>query len=51
MEPITLCERIKEVSEMDKDERKAYGEKAKDFVLTKKNNVAQMKMVLDFISK
>ncbi len=47
----TLCEKIKEVASMSKEQRAAYGEKAKDFILTKKNNVAQMRSVLDFISE
>jgi glycosyltransferase involved in cell wall biosynthesis len=47
----TLREKIKDVAKMSAEERASYGEKARDYVLTRKNNVAQMKTVLDFISR
>ena len=47
----TLCKKIRDVAKMSAEERASYGEKARDYVLKRKNNVAQMKAVLDFISE
>ncbi len=49
IEPKTLSERIRSVAAMTKEERCRFGAEARDFVLAQKNNVAQMKRVLDFI--
>jgi len=47
--PETIADRIKYVAEMNPQSRHSFGCNAKSFVLNKKNNVVQMKNVLDFI--
>ncbi len=49
IDPHTLSEKIKEIALMDKASRDALGEKSRSYVLENKNNVAQMKKVLEFI--
>ena len=47
--PDTLCEKIKYVCEMDNKSKEELGKRSQDFVLAKKNNIVQMKNVLDFV--
>ncbi len=45
----TIAEKIRFIGDMTAEERCTFGTAARDFVLENKNNVAQMKRVLDFI--
>ena len=47
----SLARRITEVCEMDSDERVTVGKKAKEFVLTEKNQICQTRKILDLIHK
>lgn len=47
--PDTLCEKIKYVAEMDEKDRNNLGALSCNFVLQEKNNIVQMKKVLEFI--
>jgi len=47
--PETLSAKITEIGNMDKSAREDMGERSRRFVLENKNNVAQMKGVLEFI--
>lgn len=49
IKPDTIAEKIRFVADMTPEERGAFGTAARDFVLDKKNNVAQMKRVLEFL--
>lgn len=47
--PETLAKVLQEICELSCDERREIGEKARKFVLSEKNRVAQTKRILDFI--
>lgn len=47
--PETLKEKITSIADMDKASREDLGARSRKFVLENKNNVAQMKKVLEFI--
>ena len=47
--PETLKEKITSIADMDKANREDLGARSRKFVLENKNNVAQMKKVLEFI--
>lgn len=47
--PETLKEKITSIADMDKASREDLGARSREFVLENKNNVAQMKKVLEFI--
>ena len=47
--PETLKEKITSIADMDKASREDLGTRSREFVLENKNNVAQMKKVLEFI--
>jgi glycosyltransferase involved in cell wall biosynthesis len=49
IDPDTLADKIAEIASMDRAERDALGERSRSYVLENKNNVAQMKKVLEFI--
>ena len=49
IDPDTLAGKITEIATMDRSERSALGEKSRSYILENKNNVAQMKKVLEFI--
>ena len=48
--PNTLSEKIKQVAEMDKEDRESLGNKSRSFILENKNNVAQMRRIIEFLN-
>ena len=49
IKPETLARKITEVAEMSKEERDSFGKAAGEFVIDNKNNVEQIKHVLEFL--
>lgn len=49
IKPETLAKKIIETAEMPKAEREAFGKAASEFIIENKNNVAQIKRVLEFL--
>ena len=45
----TISEKIKLIGDMSEQERSALGKDAREFVLSQKNNIEQMKRVLKFV--
>ena len=42
-------ETLKQVAEMGKEDRESLGNKSRSFILENKNNVAQMRRIIEFL--
>ncbi len=49
--PSDIKDAILSVAEMSEEERAALGKNARDFILTEKNNVAQARKILEFVTE